>query len=361
MEKLFSSHTLGTLNLPNRIVMAPMTRSRAINNVPNDLMADYYAQRASAGLLITEGTSPSPSGLGYSRIPGIFTEEQKDAWKRVTAAVHDKGGKIFLQIMHTGRVAHPGNLPEGAEVVAPSAVKLETTKMWVDDHGLQEIPAARELTTQEVRNLIRDHVLAAQRAIDAGFDGVELHGANGYLVKQFLNPHTNRRTDEFGGSIENRSKFLLEVSHGIAKAIGPERIGVRVSPFSEFNETPRYSEAEATYLYLARKLNEFDIAYLHVVDAEAKGQPPVLAQHVRKIFRNTIILSGGYSARSAHEVIDKGFADLVSFARPFIPNPDLVQRFKNNLPLNQPKFELFYTAGAEGYVDYPAFHDVQIV
>jgi N-ethylmaleimide reductase len=361
MEQIFIPHSLGAVNLANRVVMAPMTRSRAVDNTPNELMAEYYAQRASAGLIITEGTSPSPNGLGYSRIPGIFKEEHVQGWKKITSAVHDSDGKIFLQLMHTGRVAHPHNLPAGEEVVAPSSVKMETTKMWVDGEGLKDIPAPRELTTAEVRKLISDHINAARLAMDAGFDGIELHGANGYLIKQFLNPHTNRRTDEFGGTVENRTRFLLDIVQGTIKAIGKERVGVRLSPFSEFNETPVYPEAEATYLYLARKLNELGITYLHLTDPASKGQPPVLAQHLRKVFRNTLILSGGYSASSAEEVLKANQADLVSFARQFIPNPDLVTRFKNKLPLNQPKFDLFYTPGPAGYVDYPAFQDVQIV
>ena len=361
MNQLFDNHTLGNLTLTNRIVMAPMTRSRAINNVPNDLMAEYYGQRAAAGLIITEGTSPASNGLGYARIPGIFSEEQVKGWQKVTAAVHDKGGKIFLQIMHTGRIGHPRNLPTGATLVAPSAVKPETTKMWVDDAGLLEIPEARELQTDEVRHLITAHVTAAENAIRAGFDGVELHGANGYLIKQFLNPHTNRRSDEYGGNIENRSRFLLEVADGVAKAIGKEKVGVRISPFSTMNDTPAYAETEATYLYLSRKLNELDIAYLHVTDPAAKGQPHALIHHLRKNFRNTFILSGGYTASSAETVLKEKHADLVSFARAFIPNPDLVVRFKNKLPLNQPKFDLFYTPGPQGYVDYPVFQDVQVV
>lgn len=361
MDKLFSTHTLGNTDLANRIVMAPMTRSRAINNVPNDLMAAYYAQRAAAGLIITEGTSPSPNGLGYARIPGIFSEEQINGWKKVTDAVHRKGGKIFLQIMHTGRVSHPQNLPAGEIVVAPSSVKLETTRMWVDGKGFQEIPLAKELTAEEIHGLVRDHVLAAHNAIEAGFDGIEIHGANGYLVKQFLNPYTNRRTDEFGGTIEKRSRFLLDIAEGTAKAIGRDKVGVRISPFAEFNETRVYPEAEATYLYLARKLNNLDIAYLHVSDPAASGTPHVLAQHLRKIFRGTLILSGGYSASSAEDVLGQNQADLVSFARPFIPNPDLVHRFRNKLPLNQPKFELFYSPGPEGYVDYPLIQDVSVI
>jgi N-ethylmaleimide reductase len=361
MQHLFLPHTLGNTPLSNRVVMAPMTRSRAINNIPNELMAIYYGQRASAGLIITEGTAPSPNGLGYARIPGIFNEEQVKGWQKITSSVHDKGGRIFLQLMHTGRVGHPQNLPEGKALVAPSSVKLEKTKMWVDGDGLKEIPLAKELTTTEIHDLVHDHVKAAQNSIQAGFDGVEVHGANGYLIKQFLNPHINRRTDDFGGSIENRSRFLLEVVQGISKAIGRDKVGVRISPFSQANETALYPEAEATYLYLARKLNDLGIAYLHITDNSTKGEPHVLAEHIRKIFRNTLILSGGYSAAGAETVLKNNLADLVSFARPFIPNPDLVERFRNRLPLNQPKFDLFYSPGGEGYVDYPTFADVQIV
>lgn len=361
MEHLFTPHAVGELTVNNRIVMAPMTRSRALNNIPNELMAEYYGQRAAAGLLITEGTSPSPNGLGYARIPGIFTDEQVKGWRKITSAVHPRGGKIFMQLMHTGRIGHPANLPEGGSLLAPSAVKPETTKMWVDGQGLLDIPTPAEMTTEEVEFTIQEHIHGAQKAMMAGFDGVELHAANGYLMKQFLNPHTNRRNDAYGGSIENRARFVLEVASGIANAIGSKKVGVRISPFSEYNETPRYAEAEALYLYLVRKLNELGIAYLHITDPEAKGNPNVLVQHLRKIFDNTLILSGGYSASSAEEVLKNNQADLVSFARPFIPNPDLVDRFRNNLPLNQPKFDLFYTPGSEGYVDYPVFEDVQVV
>jgi N-ethylmaleimide reductase len=362
MEHLFSPYNgLGSLHLPNRLVMAPMTRSRALNNIPNELIAEYYAQRATAAFQITEGTSPSPNGLGYARIPGIFSREQVKGWKKVTTAVHDKGGKIFVQLMHTGRVGHPRNLPPGSTLVAPSAVKLETTKMWVDGEGLLDIPVPKEMSLEEIHRIAGDHVRGAERAVEAGFDGIELHGANGYLIKQFLNPHTNRRTDEYGGSIENRSRFVLELAEGIARSIGKEKVGVRLSPFAQFNETPAYPQAEATYLYLANKLNELGIAYLHLSDPEAKGQPNVLVQHLRKVFRNTLILSGGYSATAAEEVLKNKQADLVSFARPFLANPDLVDRYRNKLPLNELKHDLFYTSGREGYVDYPVFEDVQVV
>jgi N-ethylmaleimide reductase len=361
MNKLFNTHRLGNITLNNRIAMAPMTRSRAIKNIPNELIAEYYAQRVSAGLIVTEGTSPSPNGLGYARIPGIYSDEQVAGWKLVTDAVHAKGGKILLQLMHTGRVTHPLNLPEGGQVLAPSSVKLETTKMWVDDHGLLEIPVAKEMTKEDIRLTIDEHVQAAVNAIRAGFDGVEIHGANGYLIKQFINPHSNRRTDEYGGSIENRSRFLLNIAAGVANAIGKEKVGVRISPLGQFNETPAYAEAEATYLYIAQQLNELDIAYLHVNDQSVQGEANHLTREIRKEFRNTLILSGGYDAVKAETALNKNQADLIAFGRPFIANPDLVTRYKNKLPLNQLKFDLFYTPGAEGFVDYPVFEDVQIV
>jgi N-ethylmaleimide reductase len=361
MSTLFSNYRLGNLELSNRIVMAPMTRSRAISNVPNALMASYYAQRASAGLIVTEGTSPSPNGLGYSRIPGIYSKEQVAGWKKVTQAVHEKGGKIFVQLMHTGRVAHPLNLPAGGRVLAPSAVKLETTKMWVDDRGLLDIPLPVPMTAEDIEDTINEHIQAALNAVEAGFDGIEIHAANGYLVKQFLNPHTNRRTDVYGGTIANRSRFLLEIVQGISDAIGKEKVGVRFSPFGVYNETPHYDDATATYVYLATELNKIGISYLHIVDQEAKGEPQAIVKQIRDAFTNTIILAGGYDSSSAENVLENKEADLVAFARHFISNPDLVERYKNKLPLNQLKFDLFFTAGREGYIDYPVFQDVQLV
>jgi N-ethylmaleimide reductase len=361
MSNLFSTYNLGNLNLTNRIVMAPMTRSRAINNVPNDLHAEYYGQRASAGLLITEGASPSPNGLGYARIPGIFTEEQIKAWKKVTDAVHEKGGKIVIQLMHTGRVTHPANLPKGASVLAPSAVKLESTKMWVDSLGLVEMPAPTAMTLEDIEDAINEYVIAAENAIRAGFDGVELHAANGYLIKQFINPHSNKRSDEYGGSIENRSRFLLEISERVADAIGKDKVGVRISPHGTFNEVHAYDETEATYEYIATQLNYQGIAYLHINDQSGKGEANDLTKKIRSIFKNTIILAGGFDPAKADVALKNNDADLIAFGRPFIPNPDLVERFKNNLPLNQPKFDLFYSPGAEGYVDYPVFEEVSVI
>jgi len=337
--------------------MAPMTRSRSIGNKPNQLVETYYAQRASAGLIITEGTSPSPNGLGYARIPGIYNEEQIAAWKNVTDAVHKKGGKIFIQLMHTGRVSHPDNLPEGASVLAPSAVKLTETQMWVDGNGSVDIPLAVEMTAEDIKHTIDEHIEAAKNAIKAGFDGVDIHGANGYLVKQFLNPHTNRRTDEYGGTFQNRSRFLLEITAGISEAIGKDKVGVRLSPYSTFNETPLYSEIDTTYDYLSRSLNDLGIAYLHIVTS---GVPEELLLAIRNNFKHTVIVAGDYNAEKASNALAR-FADLVAFGRPFLANPDLPQRMKKRLPFNQPNYNLLYSPEAEGYIDYPVFEDTQVV
>ena len=363
MSKLFSSAKLGNLTLANHIVMAPMTRSRAINNVPNDLVAEYYAQRADAGLIITEGTSPSINGLGYARMPGIFSKEQIEAWKKVTKAVHKKDGKIFVQIMHAGRVAHPSNLPKGGEVVSPSAVKMTQGKMWVDGEGQLEIPIPREMKKNDIQHAIREFIQAAKNSIEAGFDGVEVHGANGYLVEQFINRHVNQRTDEYGGTTENHARFLLEVTEGIAKAIGSDKVGVRLSPYGVASEMPHYAEIDETYEYIAGKLNDLDIAYIHLVDHSSLGAPEVPVRVIEKIranFDNALILAGNYNADRAEETLTAGQADLIAFGRPFIANPDFVGRLKNKLPLNQPKFDLFYTATAEGYIDYPVFEDVVV-
>lgn len=356
MSTLLNPFQLGDIQLQNRTVMAPMTRSRAINNTPNELLAEYYAQRATAGLIVTEGTSPSPNGLGYARIPGIYNQSQVKEWRKVTDAVHARGGKIFVQLMHTGRVTHPDNLPSGAEVLAPSSVKLEATQMWVDGKGTLEVPLPKEMTRQDVLNSIDEFVQAAKNAVLAGFDGVEIHGANGYLVKQFLNPHTNRRTDEFGGSIENRSRFLLDVVRGVISAIGKNKVGVRLSPYNTYNETPHYAEIDATYDYLSRELNKLDIAYLHIVTT---GVPEALLKTIRENFSNAIIVAGDYNNERAGKALES-VADLVAFGRPFLANPDLVDRLRKNLPFNQPNYNLLYTPAAEGYLDYPIFENAAV-
>jgi N-ethylmaleimide reductase len=356
--QLFTPATVGAITLKNRVVMSPMTRSRAIGNVPNDLMAEYYRQRADAGLIITEGTSPSPNGLGYSRIPGIFSAEQVEGWKKVTGAVHDKGGKIFVQIMHTGRIGHSLNLPEGAEILAPSAVK-PAGQMWTDQQQMQDFHEPKAMTAEQLTQAQVEFVKAAKNAIEAGFDGIELHGANGYLLEQFLSPVSNIRTDNYGGSIENRCRFVLEVASKVADAIGADKTGIRLSPYGVASDMPHYPEIDATYKYLAGKLNDLNIAYIHVVDHSALGAPPVpleIKQAIRGIFKNAIILAGGHNRESAEAELQSGLADLVAFGRPFINNPDLIKRMENDLPLSTNlHYDLFYTPDEKGYTDYPEY------
>src|SRR3990170_4379120 len=308
----FTAHSLGSSTLTNRIVMAPMTRSRAIKNKANELMATYYSQRAGAGLIITEGVSPSPNGLGYARIPGIFSQEQVQSWKQVTEAVHANGGKIFVQLMHTGRVSHANNLPEGGRVVAPSSI-LAQGQMWTDQEGLKELPIPQELTSDELQATKEEYIQSAINAIEAGFDGVELHGANGYLLEQFLSPHSNTRTDDYGGSIENRTRFVLEVARGAAAAIGKDKVGIRLSPYGVFNDMPHYPEIDATYTFLAEQLDALELAYIHLLDHSTDGAPEVplrLKQAIRSRFSKTIISTGGYNLEKAEAHISSGLTDL---------------------------------------------------
>lgn len=353
---LFSKATLGPLTLQNHLVMAPLTRSRAIGNVPNDLMADYYAQRASVGLIITEGTSPSPNGLGYARIPGIYSAEQVAGWKKVTDAVHAKGAKIFVQLMHTGRIAHPLNLPAGARLVAPSAVAAQG-QMYTDAEGMKDQPVPHAFTEAELAATREEFVTAAKNAVAAGFDGIELHAANGYLLEQFIRPNSNIRTDKYGGSIENRARFVIEVAEATAAAIGKDKVGIRLSPYGVFNDMPLYPEMESDYTYLAGKLNEVGLVYIHLVDHSPQGAPEVPAsikQTFRNKFKRTLILSGGYDAKRAEADLAAGKADLIAVGRPILANPDLVERWKANTSLNEPDASTFYTPGAKGYTDYPA-------
>jgi N-ethylmaleimide reductase len=356
--KLFSSAKIGSIEITNRIVMAPMTRCRAIGNVPNELMAEYYKQRSGAGLIITEGTSPSPNGLGYARIPGIFSEHQVEGWKTITSVVHKNGGKIFVQLMHTGRISHPLNMPKGSQILAPSAVKA-TGQMWTDSKQLQDFNVPKEMTDQDLLHSKTEYVDAALNAMDAGFDGVELHSANGYLLEQFLSPISNVREDKYGRSIESRSRFVIEVVTAVAEAIGGDKTGIRLSPYGVASDMPYYPEIDATYAYLSEQLNKTGIEYIHIVDHSAMGAPEVpieIKKLIRHNFKNTIILSGGYNKERAESDIESGLGNLVAFGRPFINNPDLVERFKNNWPLSQElKMDLFYTADKKGYTDYPLY------
>lgn len=352
---LFSTYATGPITLTNRIVLAPLTRSRAIGNVPNDLMMTYYAQRADAGLLITEGTAPSPNGLGYPRIPGMYSSEQVAGWKKVTDAVHAKGGKIFVQLMHTGRVSHPANMPKGAEVVAPSAVQL-SGEMFTDSAGLQPYPTPRAMVQHDIDQAVHEYVHASTMAIKAGFDGVELHGANGYLIDQFLNTASNLRTDGYGGTPENRNRFALEVAKAVVSAIGAERTGIRLSPFGGFSDMASWDGLEAQFVELAAGLGKLKMVYIHIVDHSSMGMPAVplsVKEGIRDAFGGTIIVSGGLDKAKAEAALEQGLGQLAAFGRSFLANPDLVERLRANAPLNEADEKTFYTPGASGYTDYP--------
>lgn len=356
MSLLFSKSSLGPLALQNRLVIAPMTRNRAFGNVPNELMAQYYAQRASAGLIITEGTSPSPNGLGYPRIPGVFSAAQVEGWKHITEAVHAQGAKMFMQFMHCGRIAHPFNLPAGARVLGPSAVAA-AGQMYTDAEGLKPNATPQAMSAADIEAAIEEFAQAAKNAVAAGCDGVELHGANGYLLEQFIRPNSNVRTDAYGGPIENRARFVLEVAEAVIKAIGREKVGIRLSPFGVFNDMPVYPELEADYTYLARELNARGLLYVHLVDHSAMGAPPVpdsIKATFRSVFKGALILSGGYDAARAESDLGAGKCDLIAVGRPFLANPDLVARWKAGAAVNAPDFATFYTPGPKGYTDYPA-------
>jgi len=351
---LFKEFKLGNTLLKNKVVMAPMTRSRAIDNVPNAIMAKYYKQRSSAGLIITEGISPSPNGLGYPRIPGLFSQAQIDGWKLTTEAVHDKEGKIFAQIMHTGRVSHPDNMPPEAKVLAPSAIKLNG-EMYTDIGGMQDYPEPKEMTSEDIKSTIEEYVIASKNAIKAGFDGIEIHAANGYLPNQFINPISNTRTDEYGGSIENRNRFVLELAHNISNAIGADKTGIRLSPYGVFNDMKPFENIDNTYRQLATELGKLNLVYIHLVDHSSMGAPEVPAsikQAIKDAFGGTIITSGGLDKVKAEEQLSAGIGHIAAFGRPFISNPDLVERMQRDAIITDPNFDLFYTPGEEGYTDY---------
>lgn len=353
---LFSNFTLGKMLLQNHIVMAPMTRSRCPDNIPNDLVVKYYEQRAEAGLIITEGTSPSDSGLGYARIPGLFTGEHVKAWKKVTEAVHHAKSRIFVQLMHCGRVAHPDNMMSGVEIVAPSPVSLKGEKMWTDQNGWQDFPVPEELTENEILSLIEEYAHSADLAMQAGFDGVEIHGANGYLIDQFLNTASNHREDRWGGSIENRIRFALEVTKAIAKKIGPDKVGFRMSPYGVFNGMEIYPHLEDLFEKLALELQHLGILYVHLVDHHAMGAPEVkssVKDRIRHSFKGVVILSGGYDLKKAEKDLSEKKGDLFAFGRPFISNPKLVSKLKKHQPLTPADSNTFYSPGETGYTDYP--------
>ena len=357
MKKLLTPYDGTSLHLKNHAVMAPMTRSRAIGNIPNALMAQYYGQRAGAGLIITEGTAPAPDALGYSRMPGIFSVEQIDGWKGVTTAVHQNGGKIFSQLMHTGRIGHAANLPPGARLLGASAIPA-IGKMATDTIGEQDYGIPEALTLDQVREVIEVYVAAARNAMSAGFDGVELHGANGYLIEQFLNPNVNDRLDQYGGSVGNRVRFAVEVAIRVSEAIGQDKVGIRLSPYSTLGDMKLYDTRtiQETYTQLAHGLNRVGLAYIHLsVNPQA---PAVLLDAVRREFKGTLIHCGNFNAETAEAALQKGNADLIAFGRNFLANPDFIERIIAGAPLNPVDFTTLYSPDEKGYVDYPTMKNL---
>lgn len=367
MTKLFSPTRIGPLDLAHRVVLAPLTRLRTeAGDVPGDLMVEYYTQRASkGGLLIAEATSVSPMGIAYALAPGIYTDAQVAGWKRVTDAVHAKGARIFLQIWHGGRQAHPDNL-EGAQPIAPSAIRGEEKSVVRDGDSIAEADQVvpRALGIEEIPGVIEEFRRGAERAKAAGFDGVELHGANGYLPDQFLQDGSNHRDDAYGGPVENRARFMLEAVEALVSVWGGDRVAVRISPSGQFG-TMFDSNPTATFGYLAQALNRFGLAYLHVIEPRVRGAednalnvPAVASKSLRGIFKGPIVAAGGFSREAAEEIIAAGDADLVAFGRLFISNPDLPERLRSGAPLNEYDRNTFYGGRGEGYVDYAFLDEV---
>lgn len=353
-KSLFSPITLGeAISLPNRIVMAPMTRSRSNEKkIPSAMAIEYYQQRSSAGLIITEGTSTSPDGDGYPRIPGIYNSEQIAAWKKITQAVHTNHGKIFLQMMHVGRIAHPLNKFANAETVAPSAIAAQG-QMYTDQKGLQAMVMPRALKTEEIPKVIAEYRQAVINAFDSGFDGVELHAASGYLPSQFLSSNTNQRTDRYGGSVANRIRFVIEVLEAMCSVKGSKRVGIRIWPGSSFNDIHDANPVE-THVELLKAIQPLNLLYVHSVRSPDKNID--IFKLVRDYYKGTSIVNGGFDLKSGQEAIASGLADLVSYGTLYIANPDLVERFRHSSPLNQADPATFYTPDAKGYVDYPGLN-----
>jgi N-ethylmaleimide reductase len=353
MSRLFTPVQLGRHTLQNRLVMAPMTRSRADDaGVPSDLVATYYAQRADAGLIVSEGVYPSAMGKGYVRTPSIESDVQEAAWKRVAEAVHARGGRIFMQLMHAGRISHPSLLPGAVEPVAPSAIKPKGQSLTAD--GPQDFVTPRALTKEEIAGVVGDYRRATRRALAAGFDGVELHAASGYLPMQFLSSGTNQRNDEYGGSAEHRARFVVEVLSAMTAEAGGDRVGIKVSPEMAFNDMAD-ADPKETYTHLVGQIGELGLAYLHVMTAGAGVDYHAL---LRPRFRGTYLIGGGLSQAAAEALLDAGRADAVVFGNAFLANPDLLERFRRGAPLNKADRATFYTPGARGYTDYPTLGEI---
>jgi N-ethylmaleimide reductase len=364
MSTLFSPVKIGPYQLSHRVVMAPLTRMRSDpGDIPSDLMVEYYSQRASkGGVIISEATPVSIRGYGYAGAPGIYSDRQLEGWRRVTDAVHAKGGRIFLQLWHVGRQSHTDLQPNGEPPVAPSAIAAEGYAY--SRQGEVPFSMPRALALEEIPGIIEEFRAGADRALRAGFDGVEIHGANGYLPDQFLQDGTNKRTDEYGGPIENRARFLLEITQAAISVWGADRVGVRIAPSGTYGSMSD-SDPAATFGYVATELDRLGIAYLHVVEPRikgieeiVKGQAPIAAQHLRRKFGRTLIAAGGFTGESAAAIVAAGDADLVAFGRHFISNPDLPERIRRNLPLNRYDRSTFYGGDGRGYIDYQAHADM---
>ena len=351
---LFSPTNLGSIALKNRMVMAPLTRNRAGDSgVPQALNTNYYEQRASAGLIITEATPISAMGHGYPALPGIYTDAQTAGWKKIVDAVHAKGGKIVLQLWHVGRISHPSLLPDNALPVAPSAIKPAGKAFTYN--GLVDYVAPRALDLNELPNIVQDYVHATKCSIQAGFDGVEIHAANGYLLDQFLRDGSNKRTDNYGGSLENRARLLMDVTQAVVNVIGADKVGVRLSPSNPFNDM-QDSDAQALFDHVTQQLNQFNLAYLHVVEGGIAGGGEAKAfdfEQMRQLFKGAYMANLGYDKARGNAAIASGFADCVAYGVPFIANPDLVERYQTNAPLNEADSETFYGGTEKGYTDYP--------
>ncbi|MDG3087464.1 alkene reductase [Vibrio hannami] len=360
-DVLFAPLNFGSKTLSNRIALPPMTRSRATQpgNIANEMMATYYAQRASAGLVIAEGTQISQLGQGYAFTPGIYTQEQISGWKKVTEAVHAVGGTIFAQIWHVGRVTHPANT-SGEQPISSSALQAQNTKVFISENGAPGFVDAalpREMTVEDIKNVVEEYRQAALNAIEAGFDGVEIHAANGYLVSQFIDSEANNRTDEYGGSIENRLRFLKEVVEATTQAIGAERVGVRFSPFTTLNDSIDSTPIE-TYVAAGALMNQLEVIYVHIAEADMNGAPETpeeFKQSLREVYSGTIIYAGMYDAEKAVKTVESGFADMIGFGRPFIANPDLPNRIKNGYPLAELDPNTLFGGDEKGLTDYPVY------
>jgi 2,4-dienoyl-CoA reductase-like NADH-dependent reductase (Old Yellow Enzyme family) len=365
MSELFEPFELGKITLKNRVVMAPMTRSRVRDaGKPDAQTALYYRQRASAGLIVTEGTSISEQGQGYLFVPGLYSEAQVESWRPVTSAVHDEGGRIFAQLWHVGRISHTSVRADRSPPVSSVAVRAENATCYAfrEDGTPGRVPPSepRALSAAEIAHIVEDYANAAENALRAGFDGVEIHAANGYLIEQFINAGLNTRDDRYGGSIENRVRLALEVTDAVAQRIGPERVGIRLSPFGRsFDMHPFEGEAE-TWLHLAENLSERELAFVHLNNQEFEGGwtiPREFLPRFRRVYPGTLIIAGGFDRARAEATLGEGLADLIAFGRPYIANPDLVERMQNDWPLAEREPATVYGGGAEGYTDYPTYRN----